>query len=64
MAKHSKVIGGLIRVHIDGYTGKGPDLVGFEITATGIIVTLRGPLAFALQISDTHNTSDIKATIR
>lgn len=36
-------------VQLDGYSGKGRELVGFEVTATGLRVTLRHPLAVALR---------------
>ena len=63
MAKKRDPIGGLIVVTIDGYSGEGPELVGFDLTATGIKVTLRGALALALQISDTSKSSYINAKV-
>lgn len=63
MAKRNKLIGGGIIVDLNGYHGKGSELVGYEITATGLRVTLRGPLALALQIGDIKESSNVSVTV-
>lgn len=40
----------VIIVDLDGYEGRGPELVLFKLTATGLRVTIMGPLAKALPL--------------
>lgn len=59
-------IGGLIVVDLNGYSGNLNGLVRAEITATGLRVTMRGPLAMALQLSagKLSDTNHIGVTLK
>lgn len=39
----------MIAVRIDGFSGKAPSLLQWNVTATGVVVTLLPPLSTALQ---------------
>ena len=62
-SKRKEPIGGLIVIDLNGYTGRGPEMVSYEITATGLRVTIRGVIALALQIGDVKDRNNVSVTV-